>query len=226
MTGTNSDAIHRQVARTIAKLDEAVRRAGELLELRKQHAKQIRRMREEADAHEDALLQPYSAPARWWASLAKLDRCRAGLPLDAAVRRYQAHLQQLLQVHDITASFEAASHAGYSWPGLRVIEIPPIRSSEAYAIGLHEVGHVVAPCARHQRHARAKHDPPCCACEIAAWHFAIDRAVEWIPTMHTTLAYALGTYRKNATPDEQIELDQMVGDHGHRLARFRRLTRR
>jgi hypothetical protein len=80
-----------------------------------------------------------------------------------------------------------ASNA-YANPGARWIEAAPIVSEESYADFKHEQGHMEHPCRPTHTRATISEDRTCCVrCEIAAWKFAQQDAIDWTKRMHDEL---------------------------------------
>lgn len=141
--------------------------------------------------------------------------------IDPDVPRFRAHIDTVLRTHRITATYQAGVEAGYAWPTLHRVELPPIVDASTYATALHEIAHVISPCPGRATHPRVS-GTGCPRCEVAAWEWAIAIAVTWTATMHADSAAALRTYRPAATGEDAAAIDQFVGPHGYRLARLRR----
>lgn len=93
-----------------------------------------------------------------------------------------SHIDALCVEHDIKV--ENYSSQGRAFRKDRMIQIRPVRSEVTYAVGLHEIGHVVGPW----------QSMPSLYCEAGAWVWATQNAQEWTPTMHVTMIQALTSY--------------------------------
>ena len=121
------------------------------------------------------------------------------------VPTFIAHVEALCRRHAITVTHEAlpATNA-YAQPTLRLIELPRILSLDDYIGSLHEIGHVLRPCAPpHQRvPRRGRPGTVCVACERAAWDYAAAEALTWPRAAHEGASRSLRSYLVYATPAE------------------------
>jgi hypothetical protein len=74
------------------------------------------------------------------------------------------------------------------------IRIPPIRSEAAYAVALHEIGHI--RCQHLDKEAVGAEEVACeiLTCERRAWEWARDNALIWTPTMERAAEAGIGHY--------------------------------
>jgi hypothetical protein len=78
-----------------------------------------------------------------------------------------------------------------------MIFTPRIRSRVAYAVALHELGHVLG---------HPVEEPKTLNREVLAWRWAKANALEWTALMERALRYCLGTYIRYAKATAKIWL--------------------
>lgn len=98
------------------------------------------------------------------------------------------------------------SSGGRAWRRIRRVAIRPVKSAVTYAVGLHELGHVLGPWQSRRR----------LSAEVGAWVWAEENALVWTPRMaevardalRNYLRYAAGTSRRRsgfwAAPDAEF----------------------
>ena len=138
---------------------------------------------------------------------------RNDLTPPSVVTACRDHVEALCRAHRIAykpvAQFVGA---GYSWSRTRVIEGPPIRSLWGYALLLHEIGHIVRPCARSHRVTMTPYGTCCVRCELVAWAWArFNARGPWDSEMQAALVYGLTSYSRHATPAERWEIQCVIG---------------
>lgn len=116
----------------------------------------------------------------------------------------------------------------YAFPRLNQIEAPPIVSGATYFVRVHEQAHVANPCQPTHKRVPTHADPKktlCVRCELVAWQWSIDHAIEFDREMHARLAQSLITYERYAVGAERDELRRMCSPLGYCEARQRRAMR-
>lgn len=93
-----------------------------------------------------------------------------------------AHIERLCLEHGIAV--EGHASGGRAYKKERRIKIRPVRSDKTYAIGLHEIGHVLGPW----------QSMPSLFCEAGAWRWACENAQQWTPMMRVTMIEGLLSY--------------------------------
>jgi hypothetical protein len=124
------------------------------------------------------------------------------------------HVTDLLQRHNIAYSFHPYSSVGRIF--MREVRIPPIESPTAYAIALHEIGHILG---RHQ-YSRSP-----AVRERWAWRWARANALQWTPAMEVHKQICLVSYLsrngviRRPAPFVFDERDraELLARHRHRL---------
>jgi hypothetical protein len=150
----------------------------------------------------------------------------AGGDPSPVVLRYREHIQALAREQRIQIEWGAHWRRGIAWPGLRLVRLPAVNSAWSAASAYHEIGHVVQPCEKtHRRVTTELGDSVCPTCEVCAWLFGIDVALDWCPEMHRNLSGALETYRPYATREQDGAIVAWQGPIGFRRAQLRRATR-
>lgn len=116
---------------------------------------------------------------------------------------YLAHLKTLAQEHKIQVTEGIGMDPRHSAanPKLRAVLIPEITSDVAYALALHEMGHIVAPEGHIGTHGPC---PKCCQDpmymydllkeEFAAWAWARSQALEWTTGMEQAEKIGIQSY--------------------------------
>jgi hypothetical protein len=173
--------------------------------------------RREREARERAAKQAATAAAaeRTWraAESALLPRIERG---DVAAMR--EFIQALTTRHGITIETRTVMPAGASAyaniPARRIV-VPPLDGPEAFAIYLHETGHVLAePCrgGDHQPDRSVTRWHHCVKCESEAWRIALELA-PFSRQMFARLQWSLQTYRrKTPAPARALQAaDQLTG---------------
>lgn len=94
----------------------------------------------------------------------------------------QAHVMELVCTHRLNLSWSDGI-SGHAIVPTRSVKIPPVESYVAYAIALHEIGHVVG--AQGLGHER----------EQLAWEWAIGHALTWTDEMQGHKDRSLAGYR-------------------------------
>jgi hypothetical protein len=145
---------------------------------------------------------------------------------NADVLKSRKHAEQFLQTHGIAV--EVAGHwaRGTAWPARKLVRVPwPIRSEWDLATFGHESWHLLLPCRPDHRRVRTEAgDSVCVQCEIACWLAAVDsHPIVWGQDAHDNLAQGLASYRVYGTPDQQRQIDELIGPTGYRRMRLRRL---
>jgi hypothetical protein len=139
---------------------------------------------------------------------------------------WRAHVDELALRYNVSIVWERRTLGAnaYAWPSMSRIEAAPIIDASSYAVLLHELGHIAKPCEpTHTRVTTTLNDSLCIACEVSAWHWAIDTVRPfWTRTMHQQMADALTTYSKYATDSERHEINEMVSPIGFRRVMLRR----
>lgn len=103
----------------------------------------------------------------------------------------------------------------------RIVRCEPVLSEPAYAVFLHELGHVVEPKADalQQRHIIDQSGISAPLAECGAWAWAILHTYRspddpetplWTMPMHDRLNKSISTYRHDATPDEIEHINAIV----------------
>lgn len=135
-----------------------------------------------------------------------------GIILDAPqVARFRQHVAYLIHAHHITVRWDVlpAGQNAYASPLARWVELAPIINGELYATALHEVGHIANPCLPTHQRRRTKGiiaTTVCCRCEISAWRWALDVAIEWTADMHRLMKASLESYFKYGDATERAEM--------------------
>jgi hypothetical protein len=104
--------------------------------------------------------------------------------------RYSAHVAMLALEHQVTVT-EKTGTSGRAWGRSRQIRIAPVRGPVSYAVALHELGHVIAPCASGRRYPRLQK-------ELRAWLWAREHAIEWTDRMDKEMQRSIGIYLDRA----------------------------
>ena len=116
-------------------------------------------------------------------------RCRS-----VTVAQMRAHIRHLCEANRIEINF--SRHASASYRSDRnhgavlapEIWIRPVRSPRAYAVALHEIGHILG---RHQRSQAVL------VREHWAWHWAKRHAPDWTPAMQRHADWCLESYKRD-----------------------------
>jgi hypothetical protein len=111
----------------------------------------------------------------------------------ATVEQMAAHIAKICKIESIEVS--SHSSGGRAWRKGRLIAIRPVKSAITYAIALHEIGHIVGP-----RQSGSRLDK-----EVGAWEYAMDKAIEWTPTMNATMSKSLLSYLRWANRSKQAK---------------------
>lgn len=136
--------------------------------------------------------------------------------------RMHAHIMSLALKH--TVSIEKSEGSGsFAQPQQRriILDNFPIGGSRAYAVALHEMGHVVEPLAHpemseaeHRAGAEGRTTPFRMGGEIAAWYWARSVALVWDRTMEYSAQYSLHSYahsvRWASHPNVIVRLSGMI----------------
>ncbi len=110
------------------------------------------------------------------------------------VADYEQHISLLCTRHKIKWETASLRHLwGRAWRKERKIRVSEINGAEAYAVALHEIGHVVG-----------KKPPLRLAYEWEAWVWAMAWCEEWTDAMTATMqsglrSYVNDCYRPNGT---------------------------
>lgn len=105
-------------------------------------------------------------------------------PVEYPKQRVQLHVNSLLVQHGIKAFVSSRIREWSSNYEYRIVVCPRLTSDSAYAIWLHELGHIVIQ----------SHD------ETTAWSWAQAHALFWSPRMTTMRDLGLGTYVTYSIP--------------------------
>lgn len=146
---------------------------------------------------------------------------------DPMVGAYQRHVDALIRQHRIVSSWDALPVNAYAWSTSHEIEAPPIRTAVGYLTVLHEIGHVLHPCAPTHVRVTSETGKRCCVrCEFSAWQYAVETALRFDREMHREAVRSLLTYRRFGTPAEQQEMDTWTGTRGYSRLKDRHVTAR
>ena len=98
----------------------------------------------------------------------------------------------------------------FALPNQRAVAVVPITGEVEYAVLLHELGHILAPCGFLRPHMKPS-DPVTLPVlrliveeERAAWEWAKHYAIDWTPTMEHICSITLGHY------EQQLETTIML----------------
>jgi hypothetical protein len=86
--------------------------------------------------------------------------------------------------------------ASWACPLLRLVHIAPPDTDEAYAIALHELGHLCHPDGNQTGILRSKDPAVKLAEEQAAWTWAKEHALRWTPAMEDVLHWGIASYHE------------------------------
>jgi len=122
---------------------------------------------------------------------------RQSMTCSVTVAQMRAHIWQLCEANGIMINY--AQHASASYLSDRnhgavlapEIWIRPVRSPRAYAVALHEIGHILG---RYQR-SRAT-----LVRERHAWDWARRNALQWTPEMRRHAAWCMESYEREERP--------------------------
>jgi len=99
---------------------------------------------------------------------------------------YQEHIRLLCERYRINVGIINEPLDSFAHTRSRVIGVPIPNNALNYAIALHEIGHLVAPM------FGSRID-----CEIIAWNWAQDNALEWNKDMERIKQTGLNSYLKH-----------------------------
>lgn len=77
---------------------------------------------------------------------------------------------------------------------VRTVVVAPIADDTTYAVALHELGHLIAPCGSLPRRAAQSVANLTRDEEAAAWEWAEHHALDWTPAMEHVKTLALASY--------------------------------
>jgi len=135
-----------------------------------------------------------------------------GIPTSPADLR--DHALALAKAFSVTlfegSEFKQAPEAAFAVTGYRIVVVAPIRDETTYAIALHEIGHLAAPCGELRGNANLMR-----AAEDAAWEWARHYALEWTPLMEKVATWARSSY--DALPAPKPEPPAPVAPIGRQI---------
>jgi hypothetical protein len=152
---------------------------------------------------------------------------RDAIVLDpVSVARYRADANKWARLHK-TEVIETATPGtnAYAFAKINRIEVAPIVNAATYAVRMHEQGHVVHPCAPGHKRTKTDSGEVCVTCELVAWQWAMDHAIEWTHEMHRRLDRSLGTYNKYAVGDQIEAVKRMRSRRGYCETRLVRASK-
>lgn len=121
--------------------------------------------------------------------------------------RYAAHIARVCKIEDIEVN--SHSRGGRAYRRLRRIKIRPVKSAVTYAVGLHEIGHILG----------ARQNSTCLDREVGAWEWAREHAIEWTSAMNEKMQKCLQSYLRKAErsprmrkPDVTHSIFGMIGN--------------
>jgi len=95
------------------------------------------------------------------------------------------HIYDICEGHDITV-VDGSSYNARAWKKNREIRIRPVKTSNTYAVALHEIGHILGKW----------QSKPRLIAEAGAWLWARQHALEWNDQMESKLRKSLTSYLK------------------------------
>lgn len=105
----------------------------------------------------------------------------------------RVHAHALAKAFNVTllegSEFTHTPEAAFAVPIYRTVVVAPIRDESTYAIALHEIGHLVAPCGELRGNANLMR-----LAEDAAWEWARHYALDWTPFMEKVATWARSSY--------------------------------
>lgn len=101
---------------------------------------------------------------------------------DSKAAVYEDHINRVLAEYRISVDWRDRTEAR-SWRKSRRVRLRRVRSASAYAVALHEIGHVVG------RQVGRRLD-----LEAQAWRWAEQSAIEWTDEMASVAARCIETY--------------------------------
>jgi len=127
--------------------------------------------------------------------------------MSVTVAQMRAHIWQLCEANGIEINFDR--HASASYLSDRnhgavlapEIWIRPVRSPRAYAVALHEIGHILG---RYQL-SRAT-----LVRERWAWRWARRNALQWTPAMQRHADWCLESYKRDESNVQHKELTRPI----------------
>lgn len=135
---------------------------------------------------------------------------------------YQQQLDALAREHAIHIEFTRYWFDSCAWAATRRVRICRPTTDAEFAVGLHEIAHVVSgPCPGTPPHFAARSrwhaGPSCVACELAATSIALRLAGPRLThPMHQRLALCLKSYRDVQTwAAQRAELEELAGSRGY-----------
>ncbi len=209
--------IAQQVKRRLSEIDHQIRMAGyrEQTDSIKAGYKNLRRLGEQLSLtlKTSRLKRAMSSSAplsvKDAASWQRIVVETSGIVEDSVrVARWREHAETWGRQRGIALCWEATPTVNaYANTAAKWIESAPIVGEESYADFQHEKGHHERPCRPTHRRVTVSKDRTCCPrCEIDAWMFAQQDALEWTRRMHDEMVTSIGTYVPYATSAERAEI--------------------
>src|SRR6516164_11855839 len=126
----------------------------------------------------------------------------------ATIAQMRAHVERICKANGIEINY--GRHASASYLSDRnhgavlapEIWIRPVRSPRAYAVALHEMGHILG---RHQRSQAVL------VRERWAWDWARRNALDWTPAMQRHADWCLESYKRDDSNVQHKELTRPIG---------------
>jgi hypothetical protein len=134
---------------------------------------------------------------------------------------FQQHTRELARAFNVrlieSDQLRPEEAVGLSW--IRVVLCAPVLERMTYAVALHEIGHLAAPCGVLRTQTPGNRTNLTRDEEDAAWAWARHHALEWTPEMEALAQWAEGTYHQPppaaapADPAPAPEPPKPVGQH-------------
>jgi hypothetical protein len=115
------------------------------------------------------------------------------------VAQMRSHIQQLCEANRIEINYDRHASASYR---LREIWIRAVRSPRAYAVALHEIGHILG---------RYQLSDATLVRERHAWRWARRNALQWTPAMRRHADWCLDRYERDESNVQHKELTRPLG---------------
>jgi hypothetical protein len=126
----------------------------------------------------------------------------------AELEQLNDHAIELALLHDVSVKRRTSGNGGSACFEQRLIETPPVTNEAAYAVFIHELGHIVDPEADSRQYPNiiTKTKTISIEGEVGAWRWAVKNALRWTAEMQNRLYEGLTGYQVHAASLEQRDL--------------------